>query len=51
MSLPFDIGTYGCITIKQHVVYILDLSMALTFDLYVGGGGYPFTHSFHLVII
>ena len=24
---------------KQHVVYILDLSMTLTFDLYVGGGG------------
>ena len=23
----------------RHVVYILDLSMPLTFDLYVGGGG------------
>ena len=24
---------------RKHVVYILDLSMTLTFDLYVGGGG------------
>ena len=24
---------------RQHVVYILDLSMILTFDLYVGGMG------------
>ena len=23
----------------RHVVYLLDLSMTLTFDLYVGGGG------------
>ena len=23
----------------QHVVYVLDLSMTLTFDLYVGGEG------------
>ena len=37
---------------KQHVVYILDLSMTLTFDLYVGGGGVSlvsFTHNFYLV--
>ena len=27
---------------RQHVVYILDLSMTLTFDLYAGGGGYPY---------
>ena len=25
--------------ILRHVEYILDLSMTLTFDLYVGGGG------------
>ena len=24
---------------RQHVVYILDLSMTLTYDLYAGGGG------------
>ena len=54
MSLLFDIGilAYGCITMRQHVVYILDLSMTLTFDIYVGGGGLSlvsFTHSFYLV--
>ena len=27
------------IWMRQHVVYILDLSMTLTFDLHVGGGG------------
>ena len=27
------------ITMRQHVVYILDLSMTLTLDLYVGGRG------------
>ena len=38
MSLLFDIGirNFG-ITMRQHVVYILDLSMTLTFDLYVCG--------------
>ena len=40
---------------RQHVVYILDLSMTLTFDLYAGGGGgvslVSFTHSFYLVYI
>ena len=30
---------YGCITMRLHVVYILDLCMTLTLDLYVGGGG------------
>ena len=42
MFLLFDIGipNFGkwvCHHQKQHVVYILDLSMTLTFDLYVGG--------------
>ena len=45
MSVLFDIGilnfAYGCITMRQHVVYILDLSMTLTFDLYVDGRGCP----------
>ena len=45
VSLLFDIGTpnfaYGCIT-TRHVVYILDLRMTLTFDLYVGVGGNPY---------
>ena len=31
---------YRCITMRQHVVYILDLCMTLTFDLYVGDGVY-----------
>ena len=50
LSLFFDIDIlylaytciYGCITMRQHVVYILDHCM--TIDLYVGGlegGGYP----------
>ena len=44
MSLRFDIGIlnlgkYGCVTMRQHVAYIFDISMTLTFDLYVGGGG------------
>ena len=38
MSLHFDTGIPNlaneCIIIRQHVVYILDLSMTLTFDLY-----------------
>ena len=33
---------------RQHVVYILDLSMTLTFDLYMGGG-VILTHNFYLV--
>ena len=44
-SLLVDIGihiqilAYGYITMRPHVVYILDLCMILIFDLYVGGGG------------
>ena len=42
-SLLFDIGisnlAYGCIIMRQHVIYILDLCMILTFYLYVSGGG------------
>ena len=36
---------------KEHVVYILDLFMTLTFDLYVGGGIslVSFTQSFYVV--
>ena len=34
-----SIINYGCITMRQHVVCILNLCMTLTFDLYVGGGG------------
>ena len=36
---------------RQHVVYILDLSMTFTFDLYVDGGVslVSFTHSFNLL--
>ena len=38
---------------RQHVVYILNICMTLTFDPYVGGGGIfsVFTHSFYLVNI
>ena len=38
-SLLCDIFAYGCITTRQHVMYIRNLCMTLTFDLYVGGGG------------
>ena len=42
--LSFDIAilrlTYGCITMSQHVVYILDPCMTWTIDFYVGDGGY-----------
>ena len=56
MSLLFDKGTPNfCITMR-HVVYILDLSMTLTFDLYVGGRGggvslVGFTPRFFLVFL
>ena len=39
LTQAYQILTYGCITMRQHVVYILYLSMTLTFDLYVVGGG------------
>ena len=43
-SVCFDIGlpylAHECINTRQHVVYIHDLCMTLTFDLYVGGGGF-----------
>ena len=42
MSLLFDIVIPNIgiwvYHMRQHVVYILDLSMTLTFDLYMGGG-------------
>ena len=38
-TLTYQILTYGCITMRQHVMRILYLSMTLTFDLYVGGVG------------
>ena len=31
----------GCITMVRCVTYSHELCMTLTFDLYVGGGGYP----------
>ena len=37
----YQILTYGCIAMRQHIVYILNLCMTSTFDLYVGGLGYP----------
>ena len=40
LTQAHQIFAYGCITMR-HVVYILDLSMTSTFDLYVGGGGDP----------
>ena len=40
---------YGCITMIQHVVYILDLSMTLTFDLYIGVSLVGFIHSLYIV--
>ena len=39
LTLEYQILAYECITMKQQNMYILDLSMNLTFDLYVGGGG------------
>ena len=39
LTYAYQVLAYGCITMRQHVAYILDLSMTLTFDLYVGGGG------------
>ena len=42
MTYSYQILAYGFITMRQLVVYILDLSMTLTLDLYVGGGGHPF---------
>ena len=51
LTYAYQILAYGCITMRQHVVYILDLSITLTSELYVGGGGIlvSFTHSFYLV--
>ena len=40
LTKAHQIFAYGCITMRQHVVYILDLSLTLTFDLYVDGGRY-----------
>ena len=42
LTKAYQILAYGCITMRKHVEYILYLSMTLTFDLYVGGGEYPF---------
>ena len=39
LTYAYQVLAYGCITMSQHVVYILDLSMTLTFDLFMGGGG------------
>ena len=40
MYLLFDIGIPKLrVWVYHHVVYILDLSMTLTFDICVGGGG------------
>ena len=54
-SLLFDKGipNFGCFTMRQQVVYILDLCMTLTFDLYVGGWGNlsEFYSQFYLVCI
>ena len=45
LSLLFDKGipNFGILMYhhEANVVYILDHSITLTFDLYVGGGGYP----------
>ena len=55
--LLLDIGipnlAQGCITMRQHVVYIHDLCMTLTFDLYVVTrvSLVSFTHSFYFVHI
>ena len=38
LTKAYTFLAYGCITMRQHVVYILNLSMTLTFDLYMGGG-------------
>ena len=38
LTYAYEILAYGCITMRQHIVYILDLSMTFSFDLYVGGG-------------
>ena len=55
--LLLDIGipnlAQGCIPMRQHVVYIHDLCMTLTFDLYVVTrvSLVSFTHSFYFVHI
>ena len=51
LAETYQILAYECIIMKQHVLYILDLSMTLIFDLCVGGGVslVSFTHSLYLV--
>ena len=50
LTQAYEILAYGCITMRQHVVYILDLSMTLTLTYMWGGGSLvSFTHSFYLV--
>ena len=54
MSLLFDIGVpmvYECITMKQQNVYILDLSMNLTFDLYLDGRGILIDFYLHFYLV
>ena len=40
LTKTYKILIYGCITMRQHVVYVLELCLTwVTFDLYVGDGG------------
>ena len=41
LTKAYQVLAYGCITIRQYVVYILHLSMTSTFELNVVDWGYP----------